>query len=253
MYAPCVRMTCTLQYACHACVYCMLMLFILKHIYVYITYICSMIWTGVILVSFTYIHISSYIMFFVSETLLSSLSTLGQIVLLEIGSCSHHTQVLVIITLGSFLYLRICRQESSPYGLSMGNRVQVATGTFVAKSFNLSFLCKGVVFCMSFLMKVSSFFVAWKTLPSTRRHRRTGTAHKGTDRGMCSRSPHGGGRLANWDRVKNCKVDLNWNPNNINWIELGSGFCEMWCLRQPKNMTLTFFRPEIRRKLVRCV
>ena len=160
MYAPCVRMTCTLQYACHACVYCMLMLFILKHIYVYITYICSMIWTGVILVSFTYIHISSYIMFFVSETLLSSLSTLGQIVLLEIGSCSHHTQVLVIITLGSFLYLRICRQESSPYGLSMGNRVQVATGTFVAKSFNLSFLCKGVVFCMSFLMKVSSFFVA---------------------------------------------------------------------------------------------
>jgi len=37
--------------------------------------------------------------------------------------------VLVIITLGSFLYLRICRQESSPYGLSIGNRVQVATGT----------------------------------------------------------------------------------------------------------------------------
>eukprot|EP00434_Breviolum_minutum_P000588 symbB.v1.2.000512.t2/scaffold31.1/size418471/8 len=53
--------------------------------------------------------------------------------------------VLVIITLGSFLYLRICRQESSPYGLSIGNRVQVATGTFVAESFNLSFLCYSCV------------------------------------------------------------------------------------------------------------
>lgn len=45
------------------------------------------------------------------------------------GSCTIPVMVLVVITLGSFLYLRICRQESSPYGLSIGNRVQVATGT----------------------------------------------------------------------------------------------------------------------------
>ena len=131
-----------------------------------------------------------------------------------------HTQVLVIITLGSFLYLRICRQESSPYGLSIGNRVQVATGTFVAESFNLSFLCYSCVslcflcgFCVVILLlelhMASNYFDS--TESSVARHRRTGTAHKGTDRGVCSGSPYGWG-LKRIEIHRSCKVgyEMKW-------------------------------------------
>lgn len=96
----------------------------------------------------------------------------------------------MIITLGSFLYLRICRQESSPYGLSIGNRVQVATGTFAAKSLKISDSC--LTSCVSLRLK-SVTNLCGESLAWAPRHRRTGTAHKGTDRGMCSGSPYGGG------------------------------------------------------------
>ena len=241
MYAPCVRMTCTAICLPCMCV-CILMLFILKHIYIYILHIFAA-WYG--LVSF-WCHLHSYIMFFVSETLLSSLSTLGQIVLLEIGSCSHHTQVLVIITLGSFLYLRICRQESSPYGLSMGNRVQVATGTFVANSFTLSFLCKRVVFCMSFLMHEKLCLRLEGTgglEPPTKEQIEACVPEVRMEEddwpiGIESKIA----RLI-WIGIPITSIELNWDPVFVK--------CDVSASR--KIWPVTFFRPEIRRKLVRCV
>lgn len=64
--------------------YLYLNIYVCINIYLYIyTYICNMIWTGVH-DGVIYMHHTSCL--FVSATLPSSLSTLGQIVLLEIAS-----------------------------------------------------------------------------------------------------------------------------------------------------------------------